>query len=145
MIVDTTYLLPLSRIEVDTDLLKLIAEHKIDLAFDEIGTSMISLFEIQAKAHKQGLQPRFPIEAIEAINTNFRVAPFCSPEIIETCGLLPSSIKDYIDRIIVATAIALKENLVTEDSRIRKARKALKNEFGIEVFSYKDLVAHKGR
>lgn len=137
MIFDTTYLLPLSRIEVDTDLLRLIADNKTKLTFDEIRISLISLFELQAKAAKLNVNSKFVVEAIETIDSVFRVEPFYNPKIIEISHLLSKRLGDYIDCIILATAIALKEDLVTEDSRINNLRRQIKEGYGINIINYK--------
>jgi hypothetical protein len=52
LILDTAYILPLAKIGVDTDVLLAIAERKTDLVISEMGISLISIFELQAKAAK---------------------------------------------------------------------------------------------
>lgn len=55
MIIGTTYLLPLARIEVETDLLLALAERNIpadQLRLEDIQINSISIFELQAKAAK---------------------------------------------------------------------------------------------
>jgi predicted nucleic acid-binding protein len=140
MIIDTTYLLTLSRIEVDTDLLKAIAEGKTKIGFEDLTINNISIFELQAKAAKLGIPPDHVTEAVEAINKTLRVEPFDKPEIIETSFKLRKDIQDYIDCIILATAITLKEDLITEDTLIIKNKQKIKDIYGIDVLSYKEII-----
>lgn len=142
MILDTTYLLRLSGIEVATDLLGAIDEGRTTISFEEIGVSLISLFEIQAKAAKLGLPPKRTTDAIEAINNEFRVEPFYNKSIVEISNGLSGKLNDYIDCIILATAIALKEDLATEDTRIKATEKEIKDRYGINIVNYKELLAN---
>ena len=73
MILDTTYLLPLARISVDTDLLKAIADGKVGWKLEEVTVSMISIFELQAKAAKLMVPAEFVVDAVEAIFRAFKV------------------------------------------------------------------------
>lgn len=140
MILDTTYLLPLTRIHVDTDLLRAIADGKVDLKLEEVAVNMISIFELQAKAAKLMVPAKFTIEAVEAILRAFKVEPFHRPEIIEVADAVKKLIPDYIDCVIVATAAVLKEDLATEDSLILSNREPIKKEYGIQTLSYKELI-----
>ncbi|MEM1574539.1 MAG: PIN domain-containing protein [Nitrososphaerota archaeon] len=140
MILDTTYLLPLARIAIDTDLLEAIVKGKTNLKLSEISISLISLFELQAKAAKLMIPAKFIIEAIKAIFTTFRVEPFYKPEIIEVSCKLRRTIPDYIDCVILATAIVLKEDLITEDSLILANMEIIKSKYNIEVLSFKDVI-----
>jgi PIN domain nuclease of toxin-antitoxin system len=140
MIIDTTYLLSLSSLEISTDLLAAIDNERSILTFEDIGVSMISLFELQAKIAKLHLNPKLAIDAINAINSDFRVEQFYDPKIVEIASTLSTEFNDYIDCLILATAIALKEDLVTEDSKILKKKEAIKNKYKINIFSYKELV-----
>jgi len=139
MIIDTTYLLPLSRISIDTDLLGSIDAGRIKLAFSDIGISTISLFELQAKSAKLRVPAKFTIEAMEVINSEFRVEHFYNPKIIEISHILSRQLHDYIDCIILGTAIALKEDLVTEDSKLMDIKKQVWEKYRINLFNYKDL------
>jgi PIN domain nuclease of toxin-antitoxin system len=140
LILDTTYLLPLARIAIDTDLLAAIAKGKADLKLEEVAVSLISIFELQAKAAKLMMPAKFTVEAIEAILTAFRVNPFYQPNIIEVSYELRKLIPDYIDCVIVATAAVLKEDLATEDSLILANMEVIRKEYGIEVLSFRDIV-----
>jgi predicted nucleic acid-binding protein len=140
MIIDTTYLLPLAKVGVDADLLLAIAEKKVNLRFDEIGVSLISLFELQAKAAKL----RIPTEAVnnstKAILETFTIIPFSDSVVVDLSFRLRQRMKDYIDCVIIGTAAARREDLVSEDSKIWRARKSLREDYGINVRRYKDLV-----
>ena len=59
MIIDTTYLLPLIGVDVRTDLLRAIAEGRTRrrIHFGELRVSLISIFELQAKALKLDVPP----------------------------------------------------------------------------------------
>jgi len=101
---------------------------------------MISLFELQAKAAKLNVDPVFTSEAIDIINAEFRVEPFYNSHIIKISKGLLDVLNDYIDCIIVATAIALREDLITEDGRINDNKKELENKYNINIFNYRDLI-----
>ena len=140
MILDTPYLLPLARIEIDTDLLREIAEGKTKIRFEDITISQISIFELQAKAAGLGIPPHYVIEAVEVIEKAFRIEPFNRPQIIETSFNLRKEINDYIDCIILATAITLKEDLITEDTTILKQKQNIKKKYNIDVLNYKTII-----
>lgn len=55
------------------------------------------------------------IRRSEAISA-FRVEPFYEPTVIDISYELRKIIPDYLDCVIVATAAALKEDVITEDS-----------------------------
>jgi PIN domain nuclease of toxin-antitoxin system len=140
LILDTTYLLPLARITIEVDLLEAIIKGGTNLKLEDATVSLISIFELQAKAAKLMVPAEFVVKAVEAIFNAFKVEPFYKPQIIETSYKLKKLIPDYIDCVIAATAITLKEHLITEDSLILSNAKAMKKEYGIEVFSFKDVV-----
>lgn len=106
MILDTTYLLPLALIQIDTDLLRAIADKKVDLNFEDITMNIISIFELQAKAAKLMVPAKFVVEVVRAISTTFQMVPFSRAEIVETAYDLKKTIPDYIDCVIVSTAAA---------------------------------------
>ncbi len=140
MILDTTYILPLARIGVDTDLLLAIAEERTNLKLDEITLSLISVFELQAKVTKLGIPARFVNESIRTMADNLTLTPFSDPKVVELSIELRSTMSDYIDCIIVATAAALREDLVTEDSRIWSRRKSIQQKYGVSIFRYRDVL-----
>jgi len=143
MIIDTTYLLPLARIDIRTDLLRAIVEKRtnIDLELNDLKISLISIFELQAKATKLGISPENISEAINVILNVFDTIPFYRADIIDTAySLYRNYLNDYIDCIILATAIVLKESLITEDKRILSIKKRVKERYDIEIYSYDDLI-----
>jgi len=140
LILDTTYLLPLARIAIDTDLLRADAEKKAELKLEEVAVSLISIFELQAKAARLNIPAASAVKAVETILTAFKVEPFHTAEIIETSYDLRKIISDYIDCVIVATAIVLKEDLVTEDSLILSRAEAIRKDHKVRVLSFKGII-----
>lgn len=140
MILDTTYLLPLARINVDTDLLRAIADRKVSWKLEDVIVSMISIFELQAKAAKLMVPTEFVVDAVKAIFGAFNVESFYRPEIIKVAYKVKKLIPDYVDCVIVATAIVLKEDLATEDSQILSNRGVVEEEYGVSTLSYKELI-----
>ncbi len=142
MIIDTTYLLPLAGIDVETDLLRAIVEGKVKtpISLAELKVSLISLFELQAKAAKLEIPVERVVEAVEAIVNAFEVIPFTGSDIIRAAFRLRRRLRDYVDCIIAGTAIALGEDLVTEDTDIHSIAGELESEYGIKIYSYRSLV-----
>jgi len=145
MILDTTYLLPLARIDVDTDLLRASVEGRANMELEGTAVSLISLFELQAKAARLGVTPVIVSEALRVINKAFRVIPFYRDEVVEMSFALKKMIPDYIDCVILATAVTSSEDLVTEDSLLLAKRDSIEEEHGIKVYSFMDLVGSKFR
>lgn len=140
MILDTTYFLPLAQIAVDTDLLAAVAKKKTDLKLEDISLSLISIFELQAKAAKLNVPAKSTIRAVDAILSAFRVVPFYEGEVIETAQKMRKIISDYVDCIILATAIANKEDLVTEDSIVSEKKKKLLKDYNLKVLNFTNLI-----
>ena len=142
MIIDTTYLLPLARIGVETDLLRAVVEGRVrrDVSLRNLKVNLISLFELQAKAAKLGVPPRTIVEAINVILRSFQVIPFYKAEIVETAHKLRRILTDYIDCVIVATAATLREDLVSEDQDILSHREELEKKYGIRILNYQNLL-----
>lgn len=140
MIIDTTYLLPLARIDVDTNLLEAMVKGKVNIKMEEIAVSLISLFELQAKAAKLGVAPSTVSEALEAVNKAFRVIPFYAEKVVEVSFSLRRKIPDYIDCVILATAIVLGEDLATEDSLIHSKKSLIEKEYRVKIHSFSSLV-----
>ncbi len=141
MIIDTTYLLPLARIGVRHDLLRAIVEGRVQgVSLSKLGVSLISLFELQAKAAKLGIPPEHVARAVRAILKSFMVIPFYSTKIIETAHELRTLMSDYIDCVIVATAVVTGEDLVTEDTVIHENSEHIEKKYGIRVLSYNKLM-----
>ena len=140
MIIDTTYLLPLSAVGVDTDLLKAIDDGRINLELSKLAISSISLFELQAKTAKLGVSTNLTNEAIDVITSMFRVEPFYDKEVVDIGFELLKHIPDYIDCIIAATAIAVGEGLITEDTKIIDKKHFLRERYKLNIASYKELI-----
>lgn len=140
MIIDTTYILPLARISVDKDLLKASVDGNAALNLDDVTVSLISLFELQANAVRLTVPAKHVAEAADTILKALKVEPFYNPEVLEASFELRKIIPDYIDCVILATAVSLKEDLVTEDSRILAKRTLIKQVYGVRVMSYDDIV-----
>ena len=142
MILDTTYLLPLVGIAVKTDLLKAIVEGRVKkrISLYELKINLISLFELQAKASKLNIPSERVNKAVNIIVRSFHVIPFYQQEIIKYSYELNKIISDYIDCVIVATAISLGDELVTEDSIILSAKEEVEKKYGVSIYSYQDLV-----
>jgi len=79
-------------------------------------------------------------KAVEVITSSFRIIPFHRSDIIELSYQLKTIIPDYLDCVIIATAVAEKEDLVTEDSLILAQADRLEKEYGIRVMSYREIV-----
>ncbi len=139
MILDTTYMLPLAQIAVDTDLLAAIGKGKVGLRLEDVAVSLISVFELQAKAAKLNVPSKSVTRAVDAILSAFPTVPFYEPAVVEIAYKLKKTISDYVDCIIIATAISRKEDLVTEDSLVTHHKGALSGAYGLHVLSFKDF------
>ena len=142
MIIDTTYLLPLAKIGVKTDLLRAVVEGKVrrEVSLQNLKVNLISLFELQAKAAKLGVPPKNVTEAINVVLRSFQVIPFYKAEIVETAHKLRKILTDYIDCVIVATAITLREDLISEDQDILSHKEELERKYGIRIHNYRNLL-----
>jgi predicted nucleic acid-binding protein len=134
-------LLPLAQIAVDTDLLAAVAKKKTYLKLEDIGVSLISVFELQAKGAKLNVPAKSTIRAVDAILSAFRVVPFYEAGIIEAAQKIRKTISDYVDCIILATAVASKEDLVTEDSLVLEKKRKLFKDYNVKVLDFNDLTA----
>jgi len=142
MIIDTTYLLPLARIRVKRDLLRAIADGnlKVDIDFRDLKVSLISIFELQAKAFKLEIPPNYVYEAVDTIFKSFHVVPFYRKDVIFKAYELRSVVGDYINSIILATAIVLGEDLATEDKSIYKVKDKIEERYKLRVYCFDDLI-----
>ena len=143
MIIDTTYLLPLAGIDVDRDLLRAAVEGRVRLSLEELKVSLISLFELQAKAAKLGVPVDRVVRAVRVVERLFTVIPFTDPEVVRIAFELRRHLRDFIDCVIAATAAAIGEDLVTEDSAIHSVSHILELEYGVKVYSYQSLAQHQ--
>ena len=141
MILDTTYFLPLAQIAVDADLLAAVAKRKTELKIEDISLSLISILELQAKSAKLKIPAKSTIRAVDAILSAFRVVPFYEAGVVETAQKIRRTISDYVDCIILATAVATKQDLVTEDSIVSEKKRKLLKEFNLKVLNFNDLTS----
>lgn len=56
MILDTTYFLPIVGIEIEPGILKACLDGRTRFSLDDVRLSLISIFELQAKAAKLGVK-----------------------------------------------------------------------------------------
>ena len=133
-------MLPLAQIAVDTDLLAAIAKRKTDVKLEDLSVSLISIFELQAKGAKLNIPAKAVIRAVDAIISAFQVVPFYEPRIIEISQKVRATISDYIDCILIATAISSKQDLITEDTLILERKTKLLKEYKLRISSFRDLV-----
>ncbi|HEW94047.1 hypothetical protein DRN84_01650 [Candidatus Geothermarchaeota archaeon] len=141
MIIDTMYLFPLIGVDIKDDLLKAIYENrvKIKLSINDIKINLISLFELQAKASKLNIPPKYVTRGLRVILKRFDVIPFYRDDIIEVAHEVNKILRDYIDSIIISTGISLKENLITQDSIIIRNREILAEKYGVKIYRYEDI------
>lgn len=139
MIVDTTYLLPLVGISVNSDLFSEITNGSVNFDLDAALVSEISLFEVQAKSSKFSISHSVVTEAIKAIRSNFEVVPYDEEKVIQTSFDLRKIHQDYIDCVIVASAVSRGLDLLTEDQRILSIRKKISAQYGISVHQLSQL------
>ena len=122
------YFLPLAQIALDVDLLAAVAKRRTDLKIEDISLSLISIFELQTKSAKLKIPAKSTIRAVDAMLSAFRVVPFYEAGVVETAQKIRRTISDYVDCIILATAVVTKEDLVTEDSIVSGGKRScLKN------------------
>lgn len=143
MIIDTIYLLPLARISIQTDLLKALVEQRLrrNIGLGDIRINLISIFELQAKAAKLGIPPEHVSRAINTVFKVFNVIPFYRGDIVEQAYKLRRElVNDYIDSIILATAIVENEDLATEDQILLSLKQSVEEIYGIKILNYDDLV-----
>ncbi|MHB1493413.1 MAG: PIN domain-containing protein [Thermoplasmataceae archaeon] len=133
MIIDTTYLLPLVGISVDKDLFSMLEKGNLSFNLDDTSVSEISLFEIQAKCAKLSIAHTFVSDAISEIKSNFEIVPFNEKMVIELSFKLRKKLPDYIDCVILATAISRNKDLLTEDNKILSLKEYAAKEYGISI------------
>ena len=78
---------------------------------------------------------------MEVIIHSFLVIPFYESEVLYVSYELMDLLDDYIEAIIVGTAIAKKDFLVTEDREILASREEIKKKYGIDIYSYPELIS----
>ena len=149
ILLDTTYLLPLFEIEVDKFSkkdLELLLESNIELFYNPI-----SLIEIKWVLIKIAKQDKKKLEHLREIYNESVDHLLYSGEIKPTILLdgkishledilYDAGIKDYFDRVIVATAKVLTGKLLTEDKNLTKLLKNVKEFTDLEVLNWQQLI-----
>lgn len=119
ILLDSTYLLPLIGVRVrnlDPLLLLELKHHHSVLVSD------ISLFELSAKGAKyviQGeLEPEDVTQGIQSLNMDPDIVkiPYFSTQILSASFRLRETISDYLDCLILSTAVNESDALMTEDN-----------------------------
>jgi len=145
VILDTTYLLPIVGVAVKNDLLRAVVEGRVEsITLDDLAISQISLFEIQAKSVKLRVPVERVIRAIRAITSTLEVIPFYSKPVIKYSFELYELLGDYIDSVIVATAISTRKPLITEDKLILSQKSTLEDKYKVKIYNYNDILAESG-
>ena len=127
ILLDTTYLLPLIRINVKgfekNKLLKLLTKH-------EIFISNVTIMEISAKGAryltKNELDETDVMSGLRAIIEDKKIKIIDSLndlEILETSIILRKYLDDFIDCVILGTALLKADTLLSEDISIHKLKK----------------------
>ena len=140
MILDTTYFLPMVGIGIEPDILRACLNGRTKFSIDDVRLSLISVFELQAKAAKLRVGAERVAKGVRAILQIFDVIEFYRPDIIRVSFELRRELPDYIDCVIVATAVSLGEDLLTEDRLIHGLKDNIKQKYGIRIYSHKDVL-----
>lgn len=129
LLLDTTYFLPtigVSIKEMQKDaLLTLIAKKH------QIAMSQITVFELSAKGAKyikeNQLSPERVTRGINAIiyNDTIETIPIHDTTILQTSFKLRNMLNDFIDCLILSTAMNHSEAVITEDNEIQSLKKNL--------------------
>ncbi len=141
MIIDTTYLLPLVGISVDSDLFSAMDKKAVKFNLDNTIISQISLFEIQAISAKLGISHSIVSDALNEIRSNFDIVPFEDRQIIQISFKLRKMLPNYIDCVILASAISRKTDILTEDSRIISLKDHINSQYGISVNKLNQIIS----
>ncbi len=126
ILLDTTYLLPTVGIAVKE--LPRDAINKLLSRGHEIAISQISLFELSAKGAKfikKGLlKPEVVAKGIRALNYSDQIEtiPMTHTQLLLTAFRLRNMMDDFVDCLILATAINHCDELITEDNDILNLR-----------------------
>jgi predicted nucleic acid-binding protein len=141
LIIDTTYLLPLVGISVDSDLFSAMDKKAVKFNLDNTIISQISLFEIQAISAKLGISRSIVSDALNEIRSNFDIVPFEDRQIIQISFKLRKMLPNYIDCVILASAISRKTDILTEDSRIISLKDHINSQYGISVNKLNQIIS----
>ena len=122
LLLDTSYLMPLIRVEVKgidpLALTKAMEDH-------EIIVSQIQLFELYAKgvkyAERRAITKDDVVNGVEAANHDLKTIPFATRRIMETAMEANLVTGDIIDAMILATALHHADAISTIDPKITEA------------------------
>ncbi len=127
LLLDTTYFLPtigISIKEIQKDALLTIITKK-----HQIAMSQITIFELSAKGAKyikeDKLSPERVTRGINAIiyNDDVEPIPIQDTTILQTAFKLRNMLNDFIDCLILSSAINNSEAIITEDNEIQNLKK----------------------
>jgi PIN domain nuclease of toxin-antitoxin system len=128
LLLDTTYFLPtigVSIKEMQKDALLTLMAKK-----HQIAMSQITIFELSAKGAKyvkeDVLSPERVTRGISAIvyNDAIETIPMHDTTILQTAFKLRSMLNDFIDCLILSSAISHSEAIITEDNEIQNLKKS---------------------
>jgi PIN domain nuclease of toxin-antitoxin system len=126
ILLDTTYFMPaigISVKEIPNDAVIKLLKRGEDLAISEM-----SIFELAAKGAKYSSFGKIPLEKVQsgvkAVNANDRVAklPLYEEEQLKIAISIRRFLKDFIDCLILSSALIHCETLVTEDRSVLDLR-----------------------
>lgn len=127
LLLDTTYFLPtigISIKEMQKDALLTIISKK-----HQIGMSQITIFELSAKGAKyikeNMLSPERVTRGLNAIiyNDGIDIIPMHDTTILQTAFKLRNMLNDFIDCLILSSAMNNSEAIITEDNEIQNLKK----------------------
>jgi PIN domain nuclease of toxin-antitoxin system len=126
LLLDTTYFLPaigsIKEMQKDALLMLIAKKHQIVM-------SQITIFELSAKGAKyikEGqLSPERVTRGISAIiyNDTVETIPMHDTTILQTAFKLRNMLNDFIDCLILSTAMNNSEAIITEDNEIQSLKK----------------------
>ena len=127
LLLDTTYFLPTIGVlikEMQKDALLTIISKK-----HQIGMSQITIFELSAKGAKcikeNMLSPERVTRGLNAIiyNDGIDIIPMHDTTILQTAFKLRNMLNDFIDCLILSSAMNNSEAIITEDNEIQNLKK----------------------
>lgn len=126
---------------MDSDLFSAMDKKAVKFNLDNTIISQISLFEIQAISAKLGISHSIVSDALNEIRSNFDIVPFEDRQIIQISFKLRKMLPNYIDCVILASAISRKTDILTEDSRIISLKDHINSQYGISVNKLNQIIS----
>ena len=126
---------------MDSDLFSAMDKKAVKFNLDNTIISQISLFEIQAISAKLGISRSIVSDALNEIRSNFDIVPFEDRQIIQISFKLRKMLPNYIDCVILASAISRKTDILTEDSRIISLKDHINSQYGISVNKLNQIIS----